>query len=152
MKIAGILSLGIGVTLFFLGMSTLLQTPVTGFLNDYSTGTTVQYGYSNTQHVASAYKGGLETEWQSVNYSYKFNSHKYNSFFIGFYLPFNNELPINTLKRYNEVITVYVLPFMPRVSVIKKGFDYRLVGVFLLIGISILFIRATFIKWYGNYA
>ncbi|WP_019028975.1 hypothetical protein [Colwellia piezophila] len=152
MKIVGILSLAIGLLLFILGMSTFFWSPTKALLNDYSTSKTVQYGYTNVEYIARAYKGGSITEWQSVSYSYKFNNEKYTSSFMGFYLPFNNKLPINTLKRYNEVITAYVLPFIPRVSVIKKGFDYRLVGVFLLIGITILFIRAKIIKFYGDYA
>ena len=147
-KVAGILALATGVALFVIGMSTYLWTPVTANLIDYSTSTTVQYGYSNTEVLASAYKGGLTTEWESVKYNYKFDEHEYHSSFIGFYLPFNNDLPFNkTIYRMGK-ITVYVLPFISRLSVIKRGFDGRLVGVLLLIGCSVLLIRNKIIKVY----
>lgn len=128
-----------------LGVSTHSWTEVTGEVNN-----TDSFNSPSGGGISTPYSNSLPSlnSWELINYSYELNGKTYNSNFIGFYLPFNNDL-INELTSLNGDIKVYIFPLLSYISVIKKGADYRLVGIFLILGIGLLIVRAWLVSLFN---
>jgi hypothetical protein len=121
----------IGNTLFALafltgalGFSTWFWVKSSAILVEYNTQIIVQNGYPVQDPGVNPSTGGFQVNWQSVKYSYLYNGREYTSSFIGFFLPFNNELPWDEEGNKKE-ISAYVFPLIPAISVVKTGFDFR---------------------------
>ncbi len=130
----------IGNTLFalsfvicVLGFSTWFWVKSPAILLEYDTQIIVQAGYPVQDPGANPYTRGYQANWQSVKYSYVYKDVEYFSSFSGFFLPFNNEFSWDQ-KNNKKEISAYVFPFIPSISVVKTGTDFRIVAFLILFG------------------
>ena len=117
-----------------LGFSTWFWVKSPAILIEYNTQIIVQNGYPVQDPGVDPFSaGGFQVNWQSVKYSYLYNSKEHTSSFIGFFLLFNNELPWEEESKKKR-ISAYIFPLIPAISVVKAGIDFRLVVILLLFG------------------
>ncbi len=118
-----------------LGSSTWFWVKSPAVLVEYETEIIIQNGYPVQDPAVNPSPGGsFQANWQSVKYSYLYKGTEHTSSFLGFFLPFNNELPWGEERNKKKEISAYVFPLIPSVSVAKTGIDFRLVAILVLIG------------------
>lgn len=133
----GYLFLGLGTISFLLGLSTYFWAETNTTYYKYESNVAVRNGYQGVSMPGvSAYAGGDIIVLQNVEFRYNVSGQKYESNFIGFRMPFNNDIP----KKWGYYPIYYFQPF-PRLSVLVRGPDIRLFGLLCVLGGSLLYLR-----------